>query len=242
MRPFFFAAAAAVCLLPAACGGGGGGSGPAGEDLALAASTSVTDPAALDPMDPANWEIGPVVNGQSYSLGMPLHPSPHPDGKSAGWIIDLPTAPGSVNYVTMPTGSLAGRTKVTMHYRIEAAPGVQIQPRNFPDRPSTLTLYFQRSGDNWSAQAAYEAYRWYAAFSTNSPIRTTAEDRVIEARFDGNWTAVLTSSRANNPAGFEQALRETGRVGFVLGGGDGLGHGVNATGPARLVVTSFRLE
>ena len=236
VRPFFFAATAAVCLVLAACGGGGGGSAGGGGDLALAASV------VLDPMNPDNWEIGPVVNGRSYSLGMPLHPAPHPDGKSAGWIIDLPAAPGSVNYVTMPTGSLAGRTKITMHYRIEAAPGVQVQPRNFPDNPSKLTLYFQRSGDDWSAQAGYEAYRWYAAFSTESPIRTTPEERIIEARFDGNWLAVLGSTRENNPAGFEQALREAGRVGFVLGGGDGLGHGVNATGPARLVVTSFHVE
>jgi hypothetical protein len=28
----------------------------------------------------------------------------------------------------------------------------------------------------------------------------------------------------------------------VLGGGDGYGHGVFATGPARLIVTDFRVE
>jgi hypothetical protein len=28
----------------------------------------------------------------------------------------------------------------------------------------------------------------------------------------------------------------------VLGGGDGYGHGVFATGPARLIVTEFRVE
>ena len=58
----------------------------------------------------------------------------------------------------------------------------------------------------------------------------------------GNWTAVSTSSARTNPAGFQAALAEADQVGFVLGGGDGYGHGVFATGPARLIVTEFRVE
>ncbi|MBA3729320.1 MAG: hypothetical protein H0W92_00715 [Sphingomonas sp.] len=45
-----------------------------------------------------------------------------------------------------------------------------------------------------------------------------------------------------NPMGFRSALANADEVGFVLGGGDGLGHGVFATGRARLIVTSFRIE
>ena len=52
----------------------------------------------------------------------------------------------------------------------------------------------------------------------------------------------MTSSARTNPAGFRAALAEADQVGFVLGGGDGFGHGVYATGPARLVVTEFRVE
>lgn len=230
-------AAAAVLLLLSGCGGGGdssaGGDAPA--DSAVAAVYS-----ALDPMDPTNWEIGPVIGGTSLSDGMPLHPHADPEG----WAIDLPNpvrAAGSVHYVTMPTGSLAGRTKITMHYRVEAAPGVAIVPRNFPDAPSILSLYFQRDGDNWTAMGPYEAYRWYATFSSQMPV-APGGDQVIEARFDQKWTAVLTSSRDSNPTAFDAALANAGRIGFVLGGGDGYGHGVYATGPARLVVTSFKVE
>jgi hypothetical protein len=38
------------------------------------------------------------------------------------------------------------------------------------------------------------------------------------------------------------ALAAADRVGFVLGCGDGYGHDVFATGPARLTVTDFRVE
>ena len=50
------------------------------------------------------------------------------------------------------------------------------------------------------------------------------------------------SSRESNPSDFKSAIDNAGRIGFVLGGGDGLGHGVFATGPARIVVTGFTVE
>ncbi len=52
----------------------------------------------------------------------------------------------------------------------------------------------------------------------------------------------MTSSARSNPAAFREALADAHQVGFVLGGGDGHGHGVYATGPAQLVVTEFRVE
>ena len=224
-----------LSALLAACGGGGQGGDDGSAD---SGETSLM--ALLDPMDPNVWEIGPIIGGENYSSGVPVNPLPDP----AGWAIDLPgptQASGSVHYVTMPTGSLAGKSKIRMRFRVEAAAGVKILPRNFPDRPSRLTLYFQRAGDNWLAKGDSESYRWYASFSSRSPIEPGAEIE-IEAPFDKNWTAVLSSSRQNNPAAFEAALRQAARVGFVLGGGDGAGHGVYATGPARLVVTTFSVE
>jgi hypothetical protein len=52
----------------------------------------------------------------------------------------------------------------------------------------------------------------------------------------------MTSTARTQPEAFREALAKADQVGFVLGGGDGLGHGVYATGPARLIVTSFRVE
>ena len=192
---------------------------------------------AAAPSNPSAWTIGPVIRGRNYSQGVPLNPSP---GARGAWHIDLPRAPGSVHYVTFRHGSLAGKRRIVMRYRVAADPGVRIAPATAPDGPSILTLYFQRRGDDWSARGRYETYRWYATFASHMPI--TPGEHVMVAPLDGNWTAVQSSTARSNPAAFRAALAGADRVGFVLGGGDGYGHGVFATGPARLTVTDFRVE
>lgn len=194
---------------------------------------------ARNTMDPNNWEIGPIINGKNSSVGMPLHPVAHP----AGWAIELPRSDataGHAHYISMRYGSLAGKSRITIHYHIQADPGVTLVPTKSPGAPGILTLYFQRAGDDWSAQGKYEAYRWWASFKSHVGLvpgeyETTAE--LVE-----NWTAVMNSSATSNPAGFSAAVNNADRVGFTLGGGDGLGHGIYATGPARIVVTDFRIE
>jgi hypothetical protein len=160
-------------------------------------------------------------------------PSPHPDG----WALDLPQD-GSAHYVTMPSAPLAGKTRLVMRFRVELADGAKIVPTSDPASPSMLTLYIERNGLQWTQ--AYEAWRWYAAFSRLSPI--VAGEHVITAPLDGPWSAAAVSTRAINPAAFDATLQDTGRIGFTLGGGTGAAHGVYATGPARIVVTSFTVE
>jgi hypothetical protein len=58
---------------------------------------------------------------------------------------------------------------------------------------------------------------------------------------DGRWTAVQTSNAVNNSAAFRDAVRDAERVGFTFGGGNGYGHGVYATGPARFVLTGLQV-
>ena len=185
----------------------------------------------------SDWVIGPIIKGRNYSEGVPLHPTPRRGG---GWYVDLPQRPSGIHYVTFPHGSLAGKRRIVLRYRIEAAPGVRIVPSTVPQLPSMITPYFQRAGDNWSARGRYETYRWYATFATHSPIKP-GEHQIV-APLNGNWTAVLTSSARSHPAAFQEAIADAREVGFVLGGGDGYGHGVYATGPARLIVTEFRVE
>ncbi len=229
---FIRALATRLGLLPASCVAVEPGALPAAVRTAPAAA-----PAIRRHMDPRAWVIGPVVRGRNHSVGMPLHPSPSPGG---GWHIDVPRAPGSVHYVTFRHGSLAGKSRIVMRYRVEAAPGVRIAPSTSPQSPSILTLYFQRGGDDWSARGRYETYRWYATFASHMPIEPGEHE--IAAPLNGNWTAVMTSSARSNPAAFREALAGADQVGFVLGGGDGYGHGVFATGRARLTVTDFRVE
>lgn len=203
----------------------------------LAASATVAAGAASGTVDPRAWAIGPIIKGRNYSPGMPLRPSP---GPGRGWHIDIPKAPASVHYVTFRHGSLAGKSRIVMRYRVLTAPGARIVPTTVPSSPSIITLYFQRRGDNWSGKGRFETYRWYATFASQSPI--TAGEHQIVAPLNGNWTAIQSSTARTSPAAFRQAIAEADQVGFVLGGGDGYGHGVHATGRARLIVTDFRVE
>ncbi len=211
--------------------------------LAFALHSSLAGQAPARPLAAPNkatasaWTIGPIIRGRNYSRGMPLRPSPRAAG---GWHVDFPPPPRSIHYVTFRHGSLAGKRRIVMRYRVEADPGVRIVPRTAPGAPSMITLYIQRRGDDWSGLGPYEAYRWFASFATHSPV--TAGDHLLVARLDGNWSAVQSSTARTNPAAFRAALADADQIGFVLGGGDGLGHGVHATGPARLIVTSFRVE
>ena len=202
----------------------------------LAACGDSADAAGKTP-GASEWTIGPIVRGRNYSVNTPLHPTPRPGG---GWQIDLPRGPGSVHYVTFPHGSLAGKSRIVMRYRIEADRGVRILASSDGTSPSILTAYFQRGGDNWSGRRNYETYRWYATFASHTPLGPG--ERVLVAPLSGNWTAVEASTARNNPRAFQAALANADQVGFVLGGGNGYGHGVYATGRARLIVTEFRVE
>ena len=206
--------------------------------MLLAACSADAQPAA-NPGTPgaASWEIGPIIRGRNYSVGMPLHPAERSGG---GFTIELPRSPGSVHYVTFRHGPLTGKRRIVMRYRVEAARGVRIAPPSAPDGEGIVTLYFQRGGDRWSGRGPFEAYRWYATFASVRSIRPG--DYTIVAPLNGNWTAVETSSARSAPGDFAEAIANADRVGFVLGGGDGYGHGVFATGPARIMVTEFRVE
>ena len=98
----------------------------------------------------------------------------------------------------------------------------------------------QREGDDWSGVGQYETYRWWASFKSQTPL--IAGNYEIIAPFDQKWTAVQTSDALTNNTAFNDALLHANRVGFTLGGGDGLGHGVYATGNAKIVVTEFVVE
>ena len=196
-----------------------------------AASAQSTPPADM-------WQIGPIIKGRNYSVGMPLHPTPERGG---GWSFEFPyptVDDGHVHYLTFPHGSLAGKRKIVMRYRIDAAPGVRFIARDAPDNtPATLTVYFQRAGDKWTAKGPYQNFRWYARFAT-TPLARGERQLTIDLQ-DPRWFAVVGGTAAERPEAFENALARAGRVGFVMGGGGGLGHGAYTTGPATFTLLSY---
>jgi hypothetical protein len=198
----------------------------------------VSAPRGPHHLQPEKWTIGPIIRGRNYSPGMPLHPSSGPDG----FRIELPHAPASVHYVTFKHGPLTGKSRIAMRYRLEVDPGVRIVPTTDPKLPSAITLYFQRSGDKWSGRGKYETYRWFATFATHWDLR--AGEHVMVAPLDAAWSAIQTSTAASAPEALREAIANADQVGFVMGGGDGYGHGVHleGAGRARLIVTDFRIE
>lgn len=184
------------------------------------------------------WEIGPTINGKNSSVGVEKRLIEH----NGEHYFDIPLASGHVNYVTRGYGPLKGKKSITLNYRIEADEGVQIVPKgSAPDHfPSILTLYIQRRGDNWSGRGEYEAYRWYATFASVMPI--VPGTHTLTVPLDGNWTGVQLSQAMYSPERFAKALNNADRVGFVLGGNTGFGHGVYATGHARFIIRSFEIN
>lgn len=218
----------ALFLLLAACEDRGNGTwadeaGPCGAVIGSPGGTT----------EAARWYIGPG----DRSLGMPRHPAPHPEG----WSFDFPLAgKGHVHYLTFNHGPLTGKSRIVMRYRIEAAEGVKIHPQSTGEQNfSQLAPYFQRRGDTWLPDR--EHYRWFVAEQHRSmPLVPGTFELVVS--LDGEWGAAVRSTSENNPEAFKAAKLQTECVGFVMGGGDGVGHGVYATGPAKFVLLDYRVE
>jgi hypothetical protein len=203
----------------------------------LAAAPMAFSSAAATPPAQA-WEIGPIIRGRNYSVGMPLSPTP----ARTGWYFDFPNpaaSSGHVHYLTFRHGSLAGKRRIVMRYRIDAPRGTRFVPQQSPQNTALLSLYFQRRGDNWSGRGRYDPYRWYAPMHTAVPL--TPGEHVVTARLDDLWTGVNVTTAATDPEAFREALEDADRVGFVLGSVAGRGHGVYATKPARFTVISFEV-
>lgn len=206
--------------------------------ICLLASAAILAEPVIAAGPPADlWEIGPIIRGRNYSRNMPLHP----DARAGGASFDIPgptAADGHVHYVTIPTRPLAGARRITLTYRIDAAPGTRFVPQEHPDQAATLSLYFQRAGDGWTARQ--QDWRWYAPDARVMPL--SRGTHTVSIGLDENWIAMMGPAAHANPDGFREALEETARVGFVFGSASGRGHGVFATAPARFTVLDFRID
>lgn len=208
----------------------------------IAALGLATPGAAAQAQTPpaGEWEIGPWIRGQNYSVGMPLHPAP----TRAGWSFDFPyasRADGHVHYVTYDPRSLAGKSQIVVRYRVVAEPGTRFVPQEQPEMPATVSLFFQRRGDNWSARGRYEHFRWYAPRQSVQPLAPGVHTLAVSLD-DPQWTSVSGRPASANPQAFRAALSDTWRVGLVFGSSAARGHGVFATAPARFELLDFRIE
>jgi hypothetical protein len=207
----------------------------AGLTLAFAA------PAMLAASPPAGqWEIGPIIRGKNYSVGMPLRPAP----ARTGWSFDFPYPnrdAGHVHYVTFDPGTLAGKSRIVVRYRVDARSGTRFVPQEHPDLPGTVSLFLQRRGDNWSARGLYNFYRWYAPGHSVRELAPGTGEIVVRLD-DPEWVAVLGGNSGCHRQEFREALARTSSLGLVFGSTSARGHGVYSTAPARFELTEFRVE
>lgn len=178
----------------------------------------------------AVWTIGPIIDGQSYSPGMP-HRS---DGSFAFPRCSDPVSPKgpSVHYVTRPAPTrLSGTMSLTFGI---VGDGALVATEG--SKSARVRLYLQRRGDDWAAENGTEFYRWWSTdFVELEPGRHTLMVPLTHDR----WTAVLGKG-AEGP--FKAALQSPLYIGFTFGG-QFAGHGVCATsGEARFVLRGFAVQ
>jgi len=189
-----------------------------------------------DSVASSQWEIGPIINGRQYSVGMPT--SPTPDGE--GFWFDFPKAqkgldrwstPGP-HYMTKPTSGISG-SKIKLVYEI-TGDGQFFGSTGNQSPLVYLCVFFQRAGDNWSGADAFEAHRWWSA--KMFPLKAGKHDvEVPLARED--WLSVYNRG---TEAQFAEALRKASSIGFTFGNDEGRGHGVSSpTGGSSFRLISF---
>lgn len=181
----------------------------------------------------SDWEIGPVISGYNYSLGLPLHPTLEANGECS-FAISTTAEP---HYITRAINGLAGKTKMTLVYRAEGAVGTLIHGKGCAvTSPSSIVPYFQRAGDNWSA----DGYRWWAPYARIRLDKPSAG--AVAVLFAGPWVAHYSLTAVANPTQFAAAKTNAGRIGFTFANCEGQGHGARATAPVKFVIASFTVE
>ena len=185
------------------------------------------------------WQIGPIIKGRNYSVGMPASPTANRRGQGWSFAFPNPTVDaGHVHYVTFRNGSLAGKHKIIMRYRIDAPRDTKFIPREQPNLPGTIRLYFQRQGDKWTGRGRQRWYRWYAP---NATVRELAPGvYTMEANLNvTGWVPVSGGMENGFTEAFNDALEHADRVGFVMGSRVAAGHGVYTDKQARFTLLSF---
>ena len=205
--------------------------------LSIAVLSAVAASESLGAMPPADaWEIGPQIRGRNYSVGMPAQPSVTPNGQPT---FEFPQR-GEVDALTTAVGPLAGARQITFRYRVEADRGARFVSSETPGQTPTVSLYFQREGDNWSARGRYASFRWYVPHQAVIPL--TPGEHTVTVRFDDAWTNVYGVPNSQDPQGYAAALENTGRIGIAFGTSSARSHGVYATGAARFTLLKLDIR
>lgn len=164
---------------------------------------------------------------EGRSQGMPERPQYPEDAECA---FGFPTTPDHVNMLTRPCGPLNGRMIVIEYEIIGDVSFVGQQERDV----GSMSLYFQREGDDWSGVGKMADYRWWRF--NRLPLRPGRFVRQYAVDGQG-WT----NARGQSGEAFAEAARNAARMGVTFGGQTVAAHGAYATGPARFVLHRFEV-
>lgn len=191
-------------------------------------------PAMVEQPQPAksDWQIGPWLGRVNYSKNCPLHPTANPDGTF--WFDIGPCEP---HYVTGPTGSLTGKSKIGLRFKIEGD-GVIHGAGCAATSPSRVVLFFAlpfsadgKSIDD-SVQWSKDGGRWWS-LARSAPLAPGEFTLEADLTDKAQWKTVVSSGTAEM---FAQDKAKAGRVGFTFANCSGAGHGAVATKPMRFTV------
>jgi hypothetical protein len=204
-----------------------------GFGLAARPRALLSQPMSLDiSLDPARWQIGPIIHGKNYSPGMPSQPIV----EGPGWSFSFPAQDG-VHYVTtLLTGLMIGRRAVKARFAI-TGPGHLVPTQG--DSPALARLFLQRRGDDWSGAGAHEFYRWWSV----GHVKLTEGEHELAAPLAPNQWLSVFGKRGDQFGAAEQftaAMADLQAVGLTFGG-TFAGHGVFVVeGPARFTLMSYQ--
>ena len=122
----------------------------------------------------------------------------------------------------------------------DAASGTRFIADEAPAETATISLYFQRAGDNWSGRGRYQSYRWYSPAQAVVPL--TRGEHTVVVHFDERWTDVHGASSTELREPFRDALNDTETLGIAFGSSSLRSHGVYATGPARFTLIDLDIS
>jgi hypothetical protein len=179
-----------------------------------------------------------------YGSRMPAHPSPLVG--MAGWWLDVPLEPGSLNYVTTAyTTPLPQGQSVIFTAQIVATSGTPVfnfmlEPSNTCTYPAHVRAYFEQ-GTKHDVSYAPATYRWWA-----NPIAVELAEGVATVTVPltpEQWSDAAGEIGSAQLAGFEAALAHPGAIGLTFGGGCFFGHGVNVSGgTARFILSNYVVQ
>lgn len=214
----------AMVAMLTACGGGSDKKRPRSVPVAQS---------SIDTTNPDVWQVGPILEGRNISEGV-QRPVLAAEG---GWHIVFPSPPARIAYVTFRHGSLLGKSAIRMSFIVEGHATARLVGKGCDfSRPSSVTLYFQRRGDDMTK----DGWRWWATFAT-VPLQEGYFD--VVAPLDGAWTSVFTMTKATHPEAFAAAIADADRVGFTFGDCESYGHGAAVVdGEATFRVLEFKVE